>query len=84
MLLTAESVLPLTEDAAQFVYYDQGVGTAGGKLDEIKGGAFGDGLVRNLAEAYQNLIFNHTPGDEIYAFWIFPRGIYGKEFCRSH
>ncbi|MDD1528035.1 peptigoglycan-binding protein LysM [Bradyrhizobium sp. WBOS7] len=75
VLLTAESVLPLTEDSAQFVHYDQGVGTAGGKLDEIKGGVFGDGLVRNLAEAYQNLIFNHTPGDEIYAFG-FSRGAF--------
>jgi uncharacterized protein (DUF2235 family) len=75
VLLTAQSILPLTANAAQLVYYDQGVGTGGGKIDEMKGGMFGDGLVRNLAEAYQNLIFNHSPGDEIYAFG-FSRGAF--------
>jgi uncharacterized protein (DUF2235 family) len=31
VLLTAQSILPLTANAAQLVYYDQGVGTGGGR-----------------------------------------------------
>jgi uncharacterized protein (DUF2235 family) len=75
VLLTAESILPLTQDAAQVIYYDEGVGTADSWVNYFKGGVLGEGLVQNLAEAYQNLIFNHTPGDEIYAFG-FSRGAF--------
>lgn len=72
---TAASVLPLDEHGiAQFVYYDQGVGT-GGKLDVLTGGAMGAGLTQNLADAYRTLILNHTPGDEIFIFG-FSRGAY--------
>lgn len=74
VVLTAESVLPLSEDGiAQIVYYDEGVGT--GKYDEIAGGVFGIGLTKNLADAYRHLIFNHTPGDAIYIFG-FSRGAF--------
>lgn len=74
VVLTAESVLPLAGPTAQLIYYDEGVGT-GGKLDYYKGGMLGDGLVQNLADAYRFILFNYTPGDEIYVFG-FSRGAY--------
>jgi uncharacterized protein (DUF2235 family) len=80
VLLTAQSVLPLTLDAAQVIYYDEGVGT-GGKVDYWTGGLLGEGLLQNLSEAYQNLIFNYTPGDEIFVFG-FSRGAFtARSFC---
>jgi uncharacterized protein (DUF2235 family) len=74
VVLTAESVLPLTSDGiAQVIHYDDGVGTAKGT--HFKGGVFGAGLMKNIADGYRFLIFNYTPGDEIYVFG-FSRGAY--------
>ena len=74
VVMTAESVLPLaSSNVSQLIYYHEGVGT--GRWDRIRGGVFGTGLVQNLADAYRFLIFNHTPGDEIYVFG-FSRGAY--------
>jgi uncharacterized protein (DUF2235 family) len=74
VVLTAESVLPLAKDGtAQLIFYDEGVGT--NKHEKFRGGMFGDGLVKNLADAYRFLIFNYSPGDDIYVFG-FSRGAY--------
>ena len=74
VVLTAESVLPLTQDGiAQVIFYDNGVGT--GKLDYLPGGVLGAGLMKTMADGYRFLIFNYTPGDEIYVFG-FSRGAY--------
>jgi uncharacterized protein (DUF2235 family) len=74
VVLTAESVLPLTPNGtAQVIFYDEGVGTAPGQ--KLTGGIFGEGLEQNLNDAYRFLIFNHTPGDEIYVFG-FSRGAF--------
>lgn len=74
VVLTAESVLPLTrENIAQVIFYDEGVGTS--KFESLSGGMFGAGLVRNMADGYRFLIFNYSPGDEIYVFG-FSRGAY--------
>jgi uncharacterized protein (DUF2235 family) len=74
VVLTAESVLPLTRDnVAQVVFYDEGVGTS--KFESLSGGMFGAGLLRNMADGYRFLIFNYSPGDEIYVFG-FSRGAY--------
>jgi uncharacterized protein (DUF2235 family) len=74
VVLTAESVLPLTQTGiAQVIHYDDGVGTA--KHTQFKGGLFGAGLMKNMADGYRFLIFNYTPGDEIYVFG-FSRGAY--------
>ena len=80
VVLTAESILPLAPDGiAQLNYYDQGVGTD--RSDRITGGVFGRGLTRNLADAYRNLVFNYTPGDEIFVFG-FSRGAFSaRSFC---
>ena len=67
-------MLPLTPDGiAQVIFYDNGVGT--GKLDHLPGGIFGAGLMKTMADGYRFLIFNYTPGDEIYVFG-FSRGAY--------
>jgi uncharacterized protein (DUF2235 family) len=74
VLITAESVLPLAGDGtAQLIFYDEGVGTE--KSERLRGGIFGRGLVKNLADAYRFLVFNYSPGDEIYVFG-FSRGAY--------
>jgi uncharacterized protein (DUF2235 family) len=36
---------------------------------------FGAGLLKNMADGYRFLIFNYSPGDEIYVFG-FSRGAY--------
>jgi uncharacterized protein (DUF2235 family) len=74
VVITAESVVPIASDGTtQMIFYDQGVGT--GKLDRWTGGIFGFGLVTKLADAYRFLIFNYSPGDEIYVFG-FSRGAF--------
>ena len=74
VVITAESVLPIAIDGtAQAIFYDEGVGTRKG--EKLSGGLFGHGIVENLGDAYRFLIFNHTPGDEIYVFG-FSRGAY--------
>jgi hypothetical protein len=55
------------------VYYERGVGT--GAFDRIVGGAFGDGLSRNIRHAYKFLSFWYEPGDEIFIYG-FSRGAY--------
>src|SRR5437763_15621584 len=62
------------DGSLQIVYYDQGVGT-GNAVDRVLGGAFGDGLVANVIDAYRFLIANYDPGDDIYIFG-FSRGAY--------
>lgn len=73
VLLTAESVLPMADGVGQVTFYDEGVGSEDG--DAFAGGVFGAGLVKNLSDGYRFLIFNYSPGDEIYVFG-FSRGAY--------
>lgn len=60
----------------QIVYYDSGVGT-GALLDleKKRQGANGDGLAINVLEAYNFIVLNYTPADEIFCFG-FSRGAY--------
>lgn len=71
--ITAQSIDPLDGGTAQLIYYDEGVGTSFG--EQFLGGVFGVGMVTNLAQAYRFLMFNYSPGDEIYVFG-FSRGAY--------
>jgi len=74
VVITAESVVPTAKDGtAQLIWYDQGVGT--GKADRWTGGLLGAGVEPIMADAYRALIFNYTPGDDIYVFG-FSRGAY--------
>lgn len=63
-----------TGGVSNLVFYERGVGT-GRFLDEIVGGAFGEGLDTNVRRAYNFLSFYYQPGDEIYIFG-FSRGAY--------
>lgn len=74
VVLTAQSIAPTDSNGiAQTIFYDEGVGTE--KTERLRGGAFGRGLVKNLADGYRFLIFNYEPGDELYVFG-FSRGAY--------
>jgi type VI secretion system (T6SS) phospholipase Tle1-like effector len=55
------------------IYYERGVGT--GAFDRLRGGAFGDGLSRNIRHAYRFLSFWYERGDEIFIYG-FSRGAY--------
>jgi len=57
----------------QLLFYDPGVGT--GTFDHLRGGAFGVGLSQNIRQAYNFLVFNYAPGDELF-FFGFSRGAY--------
>jgi uncharacterized protein (DUF2235 family) len=59
---------------SQVVYYHSGVGT-GDKFDQLLGGAFGEGIDRNILECYDFLVNNYQPGDQVY-FFGFSRGAY--------
>ena len=72
---TARGILPVAADGtSQIVYYSDGVGTNWG-VDKIAGGGFGIGLSANVVEAYQFLVLNYKPGDQIFLFG-FSRGAY--------
>lgn len=59
----------------QMVYYDQGLGTEGGRVERTLGGTSGLGIKRNIEEAYRFLIDNYRPGAHIYLFG-YSRGAY--------
>lgn len=61
-------------DVHQVVFYHDGVGT-GGPLDKVTGGAFGEGIERNIRALYRSIIYNYCPGDELY-FFGFSRGAF--------
>jgi Uncharacterized alpha/beta hydrolase domain (DUF2235) len=60
----------------QLVYYDSGVGTGSlNTFEKQRQGAIGDGLAVNVIEAYNFIVLNYSPGDEIFCFG-FSRGAY--------
>ncbi|MGH4027156.1 MAG: DUF2235 domain-containing protein [Pseudonocardiaceae bacterium] len=59
----------------QLRYYHSGVGTEGGLLNWLAGGAAGIGLSRNVQSAYQWLTTTYEPGDRVSLFG-FSRGAY--------
>jgi Uncharacterized alpha/beta hydrolase domain (DUF2235) len=69
------------EGIEQRIYYDAGVGTGGGFVDRIVGGAFGRGLSANILAAYRFLSQFYRPGDHIYVFG-FSRGAFtARSLC---
>jgi uncharacterized protein (DUF2235 family) len=76
VLKMRDLVLPASADGRrQAVYYDPGVGSAGGWLRRAFDGATGRGLSENIRQAYLALVDNYEPGDSIYLFG-FSRGAY--------
>ncbi len=61
------------DGCAQRAYYSKGLGTKFG--EKISGGLFGDGIDQAITSAYEWLIDNYAPGDEIFIFG-FSRGAY--------
>lgn len=60
----------------QIVYYDSGIGTGNLSSSEAKRqGGTGAGLAENVIEAYNFIVQNFEPGDEIFCFG-FSRGAY--------
>lgn len=75
VLKVARAVLPRSNSGTdQVVYYHEGVGTEGG-LDKLNGGAFGNGMSRNVRALYRFLVYNYEPDDELY-FFGFSRGAF--------
>jgi uncharacterized protein (DUF2235 family) len=62
------------QGAEYIVFYKRGVGT-GALVDRLWGGAFGEGLDRNIRRAYKFLCFHYQPDDQIFVFG-FSRGSY--------
>lgn len=76
VLIGAQLVLPVDAlGITQITYYDEGVGTSGGRAATMLAGAFGWGLLDKIEAAYRFLIFNYEPGDEVFIFG-FSRGAY--------
>lgn len=59
----------------QIVWYDSGIGTTSGWLGKKLEGAIGAGIEGNIIEAYNFVVLNWTPGDQVLCFG-FSRGAY--------
>ncbi|KAF2627939.1 hypothetical protein BU25DRAFT_340761 [Macroventuria anomochaeta] len=60
----------------QVVYYDGGIGTGNlSGTEAVRQGGTGAGLAENVIEAYNFIVLNYQPGDEIFCFG-FSRGAY--------
>lgn len=60
----------------QIVYYDSGIGTGNlSRFEARRQGGTGAGLSENVIEAYNFIVMNYVPGDEIFCFG-FSRGAY--------
>ena len=65
---------PASEDGCeQRAYYSAGLGTKFG--EKVRGGMFGSGIDTAITSAYEWLMANYAPGDEIFIFG-FSRGAY--------
>ncbi len=69
----ALSVAARSRGVRQVVYYHPGVGT--GRWGRLAAGVFGWGLSGNVQDAYQFLVDNYEPDDELFLFG-FSRGAY--------
>lgn len=59
----------------QVVWYDSGIGTTSGWLGKKVEGAVGSGIEGNIIEAYNFVVLNWAPGDQVLCFG-FSRGAY--------
>lgn len=65
----------LLSRVGQEVLYDGGVGTKGGLVAFVRGGALGEGLVEDVRKGYAGIAARYRPGDRLYLFG-FSRGAY--------
>ena len=59
----------------QVPYYDDGVGSDGTPLQQLAGGAIGEGIFQKIIDGYTKIAHVYDPGDEIFIFG-FSRGAY--------
>ncbi|TIA14653.1 hypothetical protein D6C81_06646 [Aureobasidium pullulans] len=72
----SRAIKPASSDSIpQIVYYHYGVGSQGGIVDRVYGGATGQGLSEAVREGYSYLATNWEIGDEIFLFG-FSRGAF--------
>ncbi|KAL8726592.1 MAG: hypothetical protein Q9166_006627 [cf. Caloplaca sp. 2 TL-2023] len=64
-----------SDGITQIVFYEPGVGTEGGIINKVVGGATGEGLSGNIRETYAFLANNYSNGDEIFLLG-FSRGAF--------
>jgi uncharacterized protein (DUF2235 family) len=73
VLRVARGVKPVdSRGVEQIVFYDWGVGSY---YEPVKGGAFGNGINKNIQDGYRFIVQNYKPGDDLY-FFGFSRGAY--------
>jgi uncharacterized protein (DUF2235 family) len=73
VLRTARAIRPIAEDGLpQHVFYDWGIGSY---HNAVIGGITGQGIHKNIMDAYRYIVQNYTPGTDIYLFG-FSRGAY--------
>lgn len=65
----------LTVSSDQVTFYDDGVGADATGLDHLIQGAFGEGILQKIRDAYTKIAHVYTPGDDIFLFG-FSRGAY--------
>ena len=72
----ANAMKPISTDRkVQVLYYDAGIGSEGNLIRRVYDGATGTGISKNILKAYQFLIRNYEPGDELFLFG-FSRGAF--------
>ena len=73
VLRMARAIKPVADDGVvQQVFYDWGVGSY---HDVLYAGITGQGVQKNIMDAYRYIVQNYTPGDELF-FFGFSRGAY--------
>lgn len=73
VLRLARAIRPLAADGQpQHVFYDWGIGSY---HNAVIGGVTGQGIHKNIMDAYRYIVQNFTPGTDIYLFG-FSRGAY--------
>ncbi|WP_303288717.1 DUF2235 domain-containing protein [Marinobacter sp. SS8-8] len=73
VLRMARAIRPLAADGRpQHVFYDWGIGSY---YNAVMGGVTGQGIHKNIMDAYRYIVQNFTPGTDLYLFG-FSRGAY--------
>lgn len=65
----------ITISSNQIAFYDTGVGSDGTPLEQLNGGAFGEGIFQKIKDGYTKIAHVYNQDDEIFIFG-FSRGAY--------
>ncbi|MFZ0662605.1 MAG: DUF2235 domain-containing protein [Acidobacteriaceae bacterium] len=69
----SKAIVPIAGE--QYRFYDDGVGSDGTPIEQLIGGAFGEGLLEKIKEGYAAIASVYEAGDELFLFG-FSRGAY--------